>query len=257
MSAAFQLDGVTCRFGSLAAVDDVSLTVEDGEQVAFIGPSGSGKTTLIRAMNTMLAPDAGAVSVFGQDVSSLDTGELRRLRSEIATIPQHLGLVPNLTALQNVVLGRGGQRGTLRSIRDLLMPSRADVLEIHEILDRVGIGEKLYSRVSDLSGGQRQRVAIARALFQEPKALLADEPVSSVDPARARDSIRLLVELSTEVGFTLCVSLHHIELAKEFFPRLVGLRSGSVVFDAAPDQLEGSQFSDLYELEDHEMMTDA
>lgn len=256
MSTAFQLDGVTCQFGSLAAVDDVSLTVEAGEQVAFIGPSGSGKTTLLRVMNTMLAPGSGAASVFGKDVSSLNTGDLRRLRSEIATIPQHLGLVPNLTALQNVVLGGGGQRGTLRSIRDLLLPSRADILEIHEILDRVGIEEKLFSRVSDLSGGQRQRVAIARALFQKPKALLADEPVSSVDPARARNSVSLLVELSAELEFTLCVSLHHIELAKEFFPRLVGLRKGGVVFDADPATLDDSQFSGLYELEDHEMMAD-
>lgn len=257
MSAAFQLDGVTCRFGTLAAVDDVSLTVEPGEQVAFIGPSGSGKTTLLRVMNTMLAPSSGALSVLGKEVASLDTRSMRRLRSDIATIPQHLGLVPNLTALQNVVLGRGGKRGTMRSIRDLLVPSKADAAEIHEILDRVGIEEKLYSRVSELSGGQRQRVAIARALFQNPKALLADEPVSSVDPARARDTVKLLVELSAEVGFTLCVSLHHIELAKEFFPRLVGLRSGAIVFDADPEEIEESQFTTLYELEEHEMMTDA
>lgn len=257
MSAAFQLDGVTCRFGNLAAVDDVSLKVEAGEQVAFIGPSGSGKTTLLRVMNTMLSPGAGELSVLGREVASLDTRNMRRLRSDLATIPQHLGLVPNLTALQNVVLGRGGKRGTMRSIRDLLLPTRSDTMEIHGVLERVGIEEKLYSRVSELSGGQRQRVAIARALFQNPAALLADEPVSSVDPARARDTVKLLVGLSSELGFSLCVSLHHVDLAKEFFPRLVGLRSGKIVFDASPDEVEDSQFSELYELSDQEMMRDA
>ncbi|MEX2579270.1 MAG: phosphonate ABC transporter ATP-binding protein [Verrucomicrobiales bacterium] len=257
MTAAFQLDGATCRFGDLAAVDGVSLSIEQGERVAFIGPSGSGKTTLLRLLNTMRSPDEGSVSVFGDDVSGQGVADLRRLRSKIATIPQHLGLVPNLTAIQNVVLGRGGRRSTLRSIRDLLMTSRSDSVAIHAILDRVGIEEKLYNRVSELSGGQQQRVAIARALFQQPEALLADEPVSSVDPARARDTVRLLTELSAEDGFTLCVSLHHIELAREFFPRLVGLRSGKVVFDDAPGALEESQLSELYDLNEEEMMKDA
>ncbi len=257
MSAAFQLDGVTCRFGTLVAVDEVSLVIGSGEQAALIGPSGSGKTTLLRVMNTMRAPDEGALSVYGQNVENLDGTSLRQLRSGIATIPQHLGLVPNLTALQNVILGRGGKRGTFRSIRDLILPSRRDVLEIHEILERVGIEEKLYSRVSELSGGQQQRVAIARALYQRPKALLADEPVSSVDPARARDTVKLLVQLSAEIGFTLCVSIHDVDLANEFFPRLIGLRSGNVVFDASPGEVEESQLTALYELGDHEMMQDA
>jgi phosphonate transport system ATP-binding protein len=125
------------------------------------------------------------------------------------------------------------------------------------LLERVGIEEKLFTTVSKLSGGQKQRVAIARALFQEPEILLADEPVSAVDPARARDTVRLLAELSRELGFTLCVSLHHLELAKEFFPRLIGLRHGRVVFDGAPDLLKDQQLESLYELTADEMMTDA
>ena len=256
MSAAFQLENVTLRFGSLAAVDHVSLSIEPGEQVAFIGPSGSGKTTLIQLLNTMRSQDAGSLSVFGDNVSEFSDRRLRELRSQVATIPQHLGLVPHLTSLQNVILGKGGSRGTFRSIRDLILPAQVAQLAIHEILDRVGIEEKLFERTSNLSGGQQQRVAIARALFQEPKALLADEPVSSVDPARARDTVKLLTELSKERGFTLGVSLHHLELAREFFPRLVGMRNGKVVFDGAPESLSEEDLEALYELREEEMMED-
>ena len=251
---AFNLDGVTCQFGDLIAVNDVSLSIEDNERIAIIGPSGSGKTTLLRMLNTIRAPDRGAVCVFDDDVSKFGAAALRRLRSRIAFIPQDLGLVPNLSVLQNVILGAGGGCGAFRSLRDLLFPAKSDVLEIHEILERVGIEEKLYNRTDKLSGGQQQRVAIARALFQKPKALLADEPVSSVDPARARDTVKLLCELSVENEFTLCVSLHNLELAREFFPRLIGLRSGKVIFDDAPDSLDETQLDSLFHLSAEEIV---
>ena len=257
MPTAFQVRDLVCRFGDLAAVDGVGFGIERGERVALIGPSGSGKTSLIRLLNTMRTPGGGSIEVFGRDPTGLSPGELRRLRTTLATIPQQLGLVPNLTSLQNIVLGKGGRRGTLRSVRDLLVPSRADVHGIHALLERVGIEKKLYTRVSRLSGGQQQRVAIARALFQEPDALLADEPVSSVDPARARDTVKLLCELSEERGFALCVSLHDISLAKEFFPRLIGMRRGKVVFDGPPSQLGEAESGALYDLDEEEMMRDA
>ena len=257
MSSAFELHGVTCRFGDLVAVDGVSLSINEGEQVAFIGPSGSGKTTLIRLLNTTVIPSEGSLSVLGEAVADQNVVSLRKLRARIGTMPQHLGLVENLTSIQNVILGRGGNRSTLRSIRDLLFPDRKDADAIHELLDRVGIEDKLYTAVSKLSGGQKQRVAIARALFQGPEILLADEPVSAVDPARARDTVKLLTELSSELGFTLCVSLHHLELAKEFFPRLIGLRDGKVKFDGPPSDLDPVELEALYDLSEEEMLTDA
>ncbi len=257
MAAAFQLDGVTCRFGELTAVDSVTLKVDRGERLALIGPSGSGKTTLLRALNTMRLPQDGEVSIFGEAISTLGVSQLRKLRCRIAFIPQNLGLVPNLRVIQNVILGKGGHRGTWRSLRDLLFPSQEDTIAIHQILERVGIEEKLYERTDRLSGGQQQRVAIARALFQEPEAILADEPVSSVDPARARDTVMLLGELSRERNFTLCMSLHNLELAREFFPRIVALRSGKMVFDEDPDALKAGELEQLFDLSAEEMMVDA
>ena len=250
MSApAFSLQAVTCRYADVVALENLTLEVAPDDRLAVIGPSGSGKTTLLKTFNTVRAPEQGSVAVSGQDTATLTAPALRRLRENIAFIPQHLGLVPNLTVVQNVILGKGGQRGTLRSLRDLLFPSKSDSLAIHEILERVGIEEKMFTRTDRLSGGQQQRVAIARALFQEPGILLADEPVSSVDPARAHDTIRLLNELATENNFTLCVSLHNAGLAREFFPRLIGLRTGRIAFDANPDDVDDRQFESLYRLE--------
>lgn len=131
-----------------------------------------------------------------------------------------------------------------------MWPPRARLEQAYELLDRVGIGDKLYARTGKLSGGEQQRVAIARALYQQPTALLADEPVASVDPARARDTIALLVELSQELRLTLLVSLHSLELAREFFPRLIGMRAGKVAFDGAPSAIAPHQIDALYRFED-------
>jgi phosphonate transport system ATP-binding protein len=154
-----------------------------------------------------------------------------------------------LRVIQNVVSGRLGRRGFWSAVRSLTFPAAADVGRAHALLERVGIGDKLYARTDTLSGGQQQRVAIARALFQEPDALLADEPVASVDPARARDLIRLLTELAGERGLTLIASLHNLDLAREFFPRIVGLRGGVKRFDGASSGLDARTAGELYALE--------
>jgi phosphonate transport system ATP-binding protein len=151
--------------------------------------------------------------------------------------------------LQNVMAGQLGRLSTLGAVRALVWPPRDAVRQVHEILERVGIPEKLFASTDRLSGGQRQRVAFAPALFQQPVALLADEPVSSVDPARARDLVQLLVEISAERGLTLCVSLHNLELAREYFPRVVGLRQGRIAFDGPPSTLAQGELDALFRLE--------
>ncbi len=236
---------------------DIELEIAAGERVGIVGPSGSGKTTLLRLLNGTLRPADGSVAVGGEDLRDHSRRDLRRVRSRIGTVHQNLSLIPNLRVVQNVLVGKVGRLSLLGAARLLFLPPRSEVRRVYELLDRVGIADKLYERTDRLSGGQMQRVAIARALFQKPAALLADEPVSSVDPARARDTVALLTEISDERELTLCISLHNLELAREFLPRLVGLRHGRVVFDRPSAELDDEDFRSLYDLAPEEMLDDA
>jgi phosphonate transport system ATP-binding protein len=254
--AAFELYDAGCRYGKLDALVPTTLRIASGDCVGLVGPSGSGKTTLLRLLNATVQPTSGSVSALGQRIDSLSSRSLRAVRSRIATIPQHLGLVPNLRVWQNVAIGRIGRRGFAGTLKDLLFLSKGSLAEIHELLDRVGIEEKLFARTSQLSGGQRQRVAVARALFQKPQAILADEPVSSVDPARAASLVALLNDLAKERGLTLVISLHNLELAREYLPRLVGLRSGHIHFDRNSASIDDKTFDSLYDLSGSEILED-
>ena len=242
------LENVSVDFGAVAALRRIHLEVRPGERLGLVGVSGAGKTTLLRLFNGMVRPTHGRVSTLGQPLDTLSLGALRKLRSRVGFIHQELHLIPNLNVLQNVLAGRLGQMSALHSLSLFAFPTKQILSEVYEILERVGIAEKLYERVDRLSGGQRQRVAIARALFQKPEILLADEPVSSVDPARAQSVLELLTELAAEKSLTLCVSLHNISLAKAFFPRLVGIKAGEIVFDDPPSAFNEIQFQALFEL---------
>ena len=247
-----QLSDVTVQFESVTALDSVSLQIAAGEQVGLVGPSGAGKTTLLRLLNRSVIPRGGCCSLFGLDLSSLTPRELRSTRTRVGFVPQDMRLIPNLRVIQNVLSGRVGSQSLLDATKSMLLPSRAESLAVFELLSRIGIEEKIYERTSDLSGGQQQRVAMARALYQQPDILLADEPVASVDPARARDTMQLLTRVSQAEGLTLCVSLHNLKLAREFFPRLIGLRDGRVMFDSPAKELSDDSFRQLYELENAE-----
>ena len=252
--ASFRLSGVSVTYGATAALRDVDLDVAPGEAVGFVGPSGAGKTTLLRLLNGSQRPTAGTVAVGGRVLSELSLRQLREVRSRIGTVHQDLSLVPNLRVIRNVLLGRLGRLSLAGAFRVLFFTPRREARLVHELLERVGIAEKLYERTDRLSGGQRQRVAIARALYQEPAALLPDEPVSSLDPARARDTMGLLMDICREDGITLCVSLHDLAVAREFLPRLVGMRHGGVVFDRPTPELDDDDFHELYDLAPEEML---
>jgi phosphonate transport system ATP-binding protein len=249
-SAAFELHGVSVVYGGHTALEEAELSLAPGEAVALVGPSGAGKTTLLRLLNASVLPSRGRVCVDFQDLSVLTPGDLRALRARIGFVHQDLALVPNLRVSQNVIAGSLGRLSFLGSLRAMFWPVAADLGRAAALLERVGIGEKLFQRTDSLSGGQRQRVAIARALYQEPSALLCDEPVSSVDPARARDTVEVLTGISRERGLTLAVSLHDIELARAFFPRLIGLRRGRIVFDRATAEVAPRELAALYQLDD-------
>ncbi|MAW59323.1 MAG: ABC transporter ATP-binding protein [Planctomycetes bacterium] len=249
-SARFEVDRVSVALGGNPVLHGVSLQIEAGQSVAFVGPSGAGKTTLLRLLGGALFPDQGEVRIDGRSFAAAASSRagLRALRSEVGFVHQDYALVPNLRVIQNVASGGFARRGFWGALRDLVRPSTALQEEVLTLLDRLGMGDKLFQRVDTLSGGQQQRVALARALFQHPRVLLADEPVSSVDPARARALLELMHEVAAERGLPLVVSLHDADLARDLFARIVGLREGHLVFDLPSAELQDEQLDALYAL---------
>ena len=235
------------RFDTGWALTDVDLEVAAGERVALVGPSGAGKTTLLSLLNGSLVPTAGTVRVLGRDLASLRPAELRRIQRKIGTVHQQFHLVGPLRVIHNVNAGRLGSWSLPRAVASLVSPR--DEAAASAALGRVGIPEKLYERTDSLSGGQQQRVALARVLLQDPVAILGDEPISSLDPARATEIMELLVALAAADGRALVVSLHAVDQALRHCDRLVGLRRGRVVFDAAPAEVSDGMVEDLYRIE--------
>jgi len=255
-SSTWALESVSVRYGSVQALSGITLRIAPGDIVGFVGPSGSGKTTLLRVLQTAVVPTSGSVHYGDLDYAQLSSKQLQQHRAELGFVPQSHALVPNQNVLYNVLTGRLGRTSFLGSARSLLFPSRNETEEVYRVLERVGIPEKIYQRVDQLSGGQQQRVAVARALYQNPTVILADEPVSNMDPARARSTLEFLTRVSREEQLSLCLSLHDLELALEYCPRLVGLRKGTVRFDSAPDALTKSDFEALYKLSSKEILED-
>ncbi len=246
---AFLIQEVTKKFGDTIALDSVCLGVETGEVVGIISPSGAGKTTLLRLLGGMLQPSSGQVSAGGRMVSQFSQKELLSRRRNTGFIHQSLDLVPELKVVANVVAGRLGYMGIWGALRSLIWPCKEDLNRVYACLERVALTHKMFERTSKLSGGQQQRVAIARVLFQDPSAIFADEPVSAVDPARAKDLLELLVRINKETGKTIIVSLHNIELARKFCTRLVGMRAGRIEFDKTATTVGVHDLEALYELE--------
>ena len=236
-------------FQGQVALEDIRLQVEPGEVLALVGPSGAGKTSVLRLLNGLLRPSSGRVCAGDRELAELSPGQLRELRTSIASVPQGFGLVPNLRVAQNVVAGGLGRQGLLASLRAVVRPPGEVLERVHALLEELGVGDKLFQRVDALSGGEQQRVAIARALYQEPGALLADEPLSALDPGRGREVLELLVRVARERGLTLVLSLHDIRLARELLPRLVGLRAGRLVFDRPTEEITDAEIEALYDLE--------
>jgi phosphonate transport system ATP-binding protein len=225
-----EISGVRVVYGPGAppALDDVTLRIAAGECVALVGPSGSGKTTLLRSLNGTVAIAGGSIHVDGVEVAKLRGRALRRLRARLAMIAQQHDLVDRLTVVQNVMAGALGRWSTPHALRFLIAPTAAELAEASAALTAVGIPEKLRNRTNELSGGQRQRVAIARALVQHPTAILADEPIASLDPALGEQIVRLLCDLARERNLALLCSLHQIEVARRHFDRVVELVGGRV-----------------------------
>jgi len=226
------------------ALQSVSLAGRGGERIAVIGPSGAGKTTLLRVLGAGLRPGEGEVRLLDQAPWQASAAELRRLRARIGSVQQSPPIAPRLRVVSAVLSGRLGQWSTLRAIGSLLHPS--DLEGAHEALSRLALGERLFERCDRLSGGQLQRVGIARVLYQRPALLLADEPVSALDPSLADTTLRVLVEQAGATGATLVASLHAVDLALRWFPRIVGMREGRIAFDLPVEAVTPGMLAALY-----------
>lgn len=242
---AISLDAVTVRYpnGTLG-LDNVSLDIPAGTMVAIVGLSGSGKSTLIRTINGLVPVTSGSVAVGDRSVSGAGPRALRAIRGEIGMVFQGFNLAGRASVLQNVLVGRLAHTPLWRTL--LGRYRDADKHLAYAALDSVGILPKLYSRASDLSGGQQQRVAIARALSQQPKVVLADEPVASLDPPTAHSVMNDLRRINEERGITVLVNLHLLDLAREYGVRLIGMRAGKVVYDGPAASASDADFEQIY-----------
>jgi phosphonate transport system ATP-binding protein len=241
----YRLEKVAKVFGrQQVAVEGIDLEVQRGEKLALIGPSGAGKTTLFRMLNCTLRPTSGRLWVNGDEAAELHGKRLREVRRKIGTVYQQHNLVPRLRVIHNVLSGNLGSWSTMRSLLSLLRPLEVELA--YGALRQVGIAEKIFSRTDELSGGQQQRVAIARVLIQDPEVILADEPVSSVDPSLASAMVKLLLDISEQTHKTLLINLHSVDLALAYFPRVIGIKKGVVLFDLSPEKISDSLLEDLY-----------
>ena len=230
--------------GGVRALRNLTLEIPDGEMVVVVGLSGAGKSTLIRAINGLVPLSSGDVTVDGRSVANASAAETRQIRARIGMIFQTFNLVKRTTVLNNVLMGRLHATSTMRSVLGLWRA--ADVEIAMQALERVGIVDKAYVRASNLSGGQQQRVGIARALAQQPKTILADEPVASLDPPTSHIVMRDLQRINRELGITTIVNLHFLDLARVYGERIIGMRDGSLVYDGTGEAADEMVFRDIY-----------
>lgn len=226
------------------ALNDVSFTVQDGEFLVIIGLSGSGKSTLLRCINRLIEPTSGQIILDGTDITSASPAELRRIRRNIGMIFQQFNLVRRSTVLRNVLTGRLGYVNPWLSLLGIF--SKEDRDRAAQALKTVGILEKAYNRADNLSGGQQQRVGIARALMQDPKLLLADEPVSALDPATSHSVLQYIEQINRQKGVTVLCSLHFLSLARTYATRIIALKDGNMMFDGLPEEIDERRFKEIY-----------
>jgi phosphonate transport system ATP-binding protein len=240
----FEMKNVTKHFGKKIALDHVSFEIPAGQMVGITGRSGAGKSTLLRMINRLAEPTSGSIFFEGREVSSLNGADLRRWQRDCAMIFQQFNLVPRLDVLTNVLLGRLNHRSTLLSIMNMF--TREERIMAIAALERLGIEQSALQQAGTLSGGQQQRVAIARALMQQPKVMLADEPIASLDPLNAKIVMDALRDINQKDGITVICNLHTLDTARTYCDRIIGMASGKIVFDGKPDGLNAEAVQTIY-----------
>ena len=245
------LDCLAKRYGNTEAVANISLQVPDGQMVGIIGPSGAGKSTTLRMINRLIEPTHGRIICDGTDIVALRGQALRTWRARCAMVFQQFNLIGRLDVLTNVLVGRVSHNPLLPTLCKQFGP--ADRERALRALERMGLAEKFLARADQLSGGQQQRVAIARALVQEPRIVLADEPIAALDPRNAAQVMESLRSMAREDGMTVMVNLHSVEMARNFCDRIVAMSHGRIVFDGVPSELGESEVRTIYGIEHDEV----
>ena len=245
MSTVLKMEHIEKVYGNqVRALHDISLEVSAGEFVAVIGPSGSGKSTLLRTVNQLVVPSGGHVYIDGEEVTGASGKKLRLLRRKVGMIFQHYNLVQRLSVMQNVLHGRLGYMSALDGM--LGNYTEEDKRKAIDLLQEIEMGDRLYNRASDLSGGQKQRVGIARAIMQEPKLLLCDEPIASLDPNASKIIMDLIYQMTQRRNIACIVNLHQLDVAMRYATRIIGLAKGEMIFDGTPQQLNNAVIEKIY-----------
>lgn len=245
MATLLEFRNVFKKYGrDTTALSDVSFSVEAGAFVSVIGPSGAGKSTLLRCINRMVDASRGEIVFDGINTQSLKKRDLRKLRTKIGMIFQHYNLVNRLSVIENVLHGRLGYKSTIAGVLGLY--KEEEKRQAFELLSVLGLEEQVYKRCDQLSGGQKQRVGIARALIQNPKMLLCDEPIASLDPNASKVIMEHLKDISSTMGITVLINLHQVEVALKYSDQVIGLNGGRVVYDGSPEHITHQEIRRIY-----------
>ena len=236
------------------ALTDISFSVEEGEFLSIIGPSGSGKSTILRCINRLVDATQGTIIFDGHDITLADKAEIRQVRKKTGMIFQHYNLVDRLSVIENVLHGRLGHKSTISGVIGHYTEQEKE--NAFEILSKLGLTEQAYKRCDELSGGQKQRVGIARSLMQEPRLILCDEPIASLDPSSSKVIMDHLSAINQNMKITCVANLHQVDVALKYAKRIIGLTQGRIVYDGPPELLSKSQIYEIYQSEEGELITD-
>ncbi|HPY97944.1 MAG TPA: phosphonate ABC transporter ATP-binding protein [Clostridia bacterium] len=237
------------------ALTDVSFSVDEGEFVSIIGPSGSGKSTILRCINRLVDVTQGSIFFDGHDISQADKKEIREIRKKAGMIFQHYNLVNRLSVIENVLHGRLGYKSSI--VGAVGHYTEEEKERAFHILAMLGLTEQAYKRCDELSGGQKQRVGIARSLMQEPRVLLCDEPIASLDPSSAKVIMDYLEYINETMKITCIANLHQVDVAMAYAKRIIGITGGQILYDGPPEKLTKAKIYEIYQSDEGELITDA
>lgn len=255
MTTLLEINHVSKQFGNdTKALSDISFSVNEGEFVSIIGPSGAGKSTLLRCINRMIDASNGEIIFDNSNVLNLKKKQLKMVRTKIGMIFQHYNLVNRLSVIENTLHGNLGKKSTIAGVLGLY--SQEEKEQAVEILSVLGLQEHMYKRADQLSGGQKQRVGIARALIQNPRMMLCDEPIASLDPNSAKVIMDHLQNISSKMGITVLVNLHQVDVALKYSDKIIGINRGQVVYNGSPNDITKEDIQRIYGSEAEDLIFD-